>query len=103
MFQTDLFEGLNPINRKIKINNVEFTVVGVLASKGTSGFMSGDSNVLIPLDTGYAKVFGTRAKSNGKKHAFRHLDFCCGRGIHRRSDHASRNDLALSAWIGFDR
>ena len=63
---TDLFEGLNPINRKIKINNVEFTVVGVLASKGTSGFMSGDSNVLIPLDTGYAKVFGTRAKSNGK-------------------------------------
>ena len=63
---TELFEGLNPIGRSIKINNVDFEVVGVLASKGTSGFMSGDSNVLIPLETGYSKVFGTRAKSNGK-------------------------------------
>lgn len=63
---TDLFEGLNPIGRTIKINNVDFEVIGVLASKGTSGFMSGDSNVLIPLETGYSKVFGLRAKSNGK-------------------------------------
>ena len=28
--------------------------------------MSGDSNVLIPLETVYSKVFGTRARSNGK-------------------------------------
>ncbi|PKN98631.1 MAG: multidrug ABC transporter substrate-binding protein [Chloroflexi bacterium HGW-Chloroflexi-5] len=63
---SDLFQGLNPIGRTIKINNVDFEVVGVLASKGTSGFMSGDSNVLIPLETGYAKVFGVRARSNGK-------------------------------------
>lgn len=63
---SDLFEGLNPIGRTIKINNVDFEVVGVLASKGTSGFMSGDSNVLIPLETGYAKVFGARARNNGK-------------------------------------
>jgi putative ABC transport system permease protein len=63
---SDLFQGLNPIGRTIKINNVDFEVVGVLASKGTSGFMSGDSNVLIPLETGYSKVFGARARSNGK-------------------------------------
>ncbi|MCX6053711.1 MAG: ABC transporter permease [Chloroflexi bacterium] len=63
---SDLFLGLNPIGRTIKINNIDFEVVGVLASKGTSGFMSGDSNVLIPLETGYSKVFGSRAKSNGK-------------------------------------
>lgn len=63
---SDLFQGLNPIGRTIKINNVDFEVVGVLASKGSSGFMSGDSNVLIPLETGYAKVFGQRARSNGK-------------------------------------
>ena len=63
---SDLFEGLNPIGRTIKINNVDFEVIGVLASKGTSGFMSGDSTILIPLETGYAKVFGSRARSNGK-------------------------------------
>jgi putative ABC transport system permease protein len=63
---SDLFMGLNPIGRTIKINNIQFQVVGVLASKGTSGFLSGDSNVIIPLQTGYSKVFGFRAVSNSK-------------------------------------
>ncbi len=63
---TDLFQGLNPIGRKIKINDSQFEVVGVLASKGTMGFMSGDNNIFIPLSTGYAKVFGSRATSQGK-------------------------------------
>ncbi len=63
---SDLFEGLNPIGRTIKINNVSFEVIGVLASKGTSGFMSGDSSVIIPLRTGYARIFGSMAVHNGK-------------------------------------
>ena len=63
---TDLFQGLNPIGRKIKINNSLFEVVGVLESKGTMGFLSGDSNIFLPLSTGYAKVFGSRATSQGK-------------------------------------
>lgn len=63
---TDLFQGLNPIGRKIKINNSQFEVVGVLESKGTMGFLSGDSNIFLPLSTGYAKVFGFRATSQGK-------------------------------------
>ncbi len=63
---SDLFQGLNPIGRKFKINNVQYTVVGVLESKGTEGFQTGDSNIFIPLSTGYAKVFGWRAMSQGK-------------------------------------
>jgi len=63
---TELFQGLNPIGRKIKINNSQFEVVGVLESKGTMGFMSGDNNIFIPLSTGYSKVFGWRAVSQGK-------------------------------------
>jgi putative ABC transport system permease protein len=62
----DLFEGLNPIGRSIKINDVAFEIIGVLESKGTSGFMSADSSVLIPLQTGYSRVFGSRAVSNGQ-------------------------------------
>jgi putative ABC transport system permease protein len=38
----------------------------VLASKGTMGFLSGDSNIFVPLSTGYAKIFGWRAVSQGK-------------------------------------
>ncbi len=63
---TDLFEGLNPIGRKIKINNAQYEVVGVLASKGTMGFQTGDNNIFLPLSTGYGKVFGSRAMSQGK-------------------------------------
>lgn len=63
---SELFMGLNPIGRNIKINNIQFEVVGVLASKGTSGFLSGDSNVLISLETGYSILFGGRATNNGK-------------------------------------
>jgi len=53
------------MGRTIKINNVSFEVIGVLESKGTSGFMSGDSSVIIPLKSGYARVFGSRAIYNG--------------------------------------
>jgi putative ABC transport system permease protein len=59
--------GLNPIGRTIKINSIQFEVIGLLASKGTMGFLSGDSNVFIPLETGYSKIFGARASSNGRK------------------------------------
>ena len=64
---TDLFGGVNPVGKTIKINGVRFQVVGVLVSKGSSGFMSSDSTVLIPLETGYAKLFGNVGSSDGKK------------------------------------
>ena len=64
---TDLFGGVNPVGKTIKINGVRFQVIGVLESKGSSGFMSSDSTVLIPLETGYAKLFGNVGSSDGKK------------------------------------
>jgi putative ABC transport system permease protein len=63
----DLFSGLNPMGRDITINGINFTVVGVLASKGSTGFFSTDEVVLIPLETGYSRIFGGRALDNGKQ------------------------------------
>jgi putative ABC transport system permease protein len=63
----DLFSGLNPMGRELTINGINFTVVGVLASKGSTGFFSQDDVILIPLDTGYARVFGGRALVNGQR------------------------------------
>jgi putative ABC transport system permease protein len=63
----DLFSGLNPLGRDVKIDGINFTVIGVLASKGTAGFGSADGVVLIPLETGYARLFGGRALNNGKR------------------------------------
>ena len=63
----DLFGNLSPIGKTISINGIKFEVVGVLESKGSSGFGSSDDGVFIPLDTGYDKVFGSTANYNGKK------------------------------------
>jgi putative ABC transport system permease protein len=63
----DLFGGLNPVGRTIKLDGVPFEVVGVLKSKGASGFSNEDQSVIVPLETGYEKLFGTLATENGKR------------------------------------
>ncbi|NLG87364.1 MAG: FtsX-like permease family protein [Firmicutes bacterium] len=45
----NLFKTIDPVGKRILINGIEFTVVGVLESKGGSGGMSLDNRVLIPL------------------------------------------------------
>ena len=48
----DLFgEGVDPVGQKIKMNKVEFKVIGVTESKGGSGFGSSDDVVYVPLST----------------------------------------------------
>lgn len=61
----DLFGGLNPVGRKLKVGGLSFEVIGVLEAKGGSGFASADDILLIPLETGYGKLFGTAATGGG--------------------------------------
>jgi putative ABC transport system permease protein len=63
----DLFQGLSPIGRTIKINGVNFKVVGVLKEQDSSGFSNSNDVVLIPLATGYIKLFGSNAIQDGEK------------------------------------
>jgi putative ABC transport system permease protein len=48
----------------IRIRNVPFTVVGVLASKGTSFGGDQDDVVLVPFQTGQVRLFGSTALSS---------------------------------------
>lgn len=49
---TTLFgENANPIGQKIRINNLEFTIIGTTVAKGGSGFGSSDDLIFIPLTT----------------------------------------------------
>ncbi len=64
---TNLFGPLNPVGRNVKINGITFKVVGLLESKGSSGFGSEDDLILIPLKTGYDKLFGATATVNGER------------------------------------
>ena len=46
---TDLFGENNPVGQTIRINKVNFKVLGVLQTKGGSGFASPDDTIYIPL------------------------------------------------------
>jgi putative ABC transport system permease protein len=46
----DLFgEGASPIGQKIRVNGINFTIVGVTAAKGGSGFSNQDDMIFIPV------------------------------------------------------
>jgi len=64
---TDLFGPLDPLNQTIKLNGTPFKVVGVLASTGAAGFSNSDQSILVPLETGYEKLFGTVANTTGRR------------------------------------
>jgi putative ABC transport system permease protein len=64
---SDLFSGAEPIGQAIKVNGISFTVIGILKAKGSSGFDNQDDLLLIPLETGYVRVFGTNAMRNGER------------------------------------
>src|SRR3989344_5316605 len=49
---TDLFgEGANAIGQTIRINKVDFKIIGVTKAKGGSGFGSQDDMIFVPLST----------------------------------------------------
>ncbi len=54
----ELFGNANPIGETIKINLINFKVIGILPAKGSSGPMDQDDTVLIPITTAMYRVFG---------------------------------------------
>lgn len=57
-----LFRGLDPINKDLKIGRYAFRVIGVMEKQGSAGFFGGpdfDSQVFIPITT-FSKVFGSQ-------------------------------------------
>ncbi len=63
----DLFQGISPLGRTIRVSNTNFQVVGVLKSKGSSGFDNADDIVLVPLHTAYNDLLGSSAVNNGQE------------------------------------
>jgi putative ABC transport system permease protein len=55
----DVVEPETIIGEKIRIAGRQFTVIGVMARKGSTGFGDNDEQILIPLQTGRFVIFGT--------------------------------------------
>ncbi len=61
----DLFgEGIDPAGQKIRIESLEFTIIGVTASKGGTGMGSSDDLIYIPLSTAQRYLTGSNSVSN---------------------------------------
>jgi ABC-type antimicrobial peptide transport system permease subunit len=54
----NLFEDVSPIGKEIKINQDNFTVIGLLERKGQIGWRNQDDQIIIPLTTAQKRVFG---------------------------------------------
>jgi len=55
----DLFgEGVNPVGQTIRINSINFKVIGVIQSKGGTAFGSQDNMIFIPLTTAQKFLVG---------------------------------------------
>ena len=56
---TNLFGGVNPVGKKIRVGNAPYTVIGLTASKGqSSNGQDQDDIVLIPLTTAQERLMG---------------------------------------------
>ncbi|MDR1418129.1 MAG: ABC transporter permease [Endomicrobium sp.] len=52
-------ENYNPIGEYIKINRIDFQVIGILPVKGSSSWRDEDDKILIPLNTALKRILGT--------------------------------------------
>lgn len=60
----DLFgEGANPVGSRVRINGIEFTVIGVTTAKGGSGFSNQDDMVFVPISSLNTFLTGTETVS----------------------------------------
>jgi macrolide transport system ATP-binding/permease protein len=55
---SQLFGEANPVGETVKINLLNFKIIGVLPAKGGSGFHDQDDTVLIPVTTAMYRVLG---------------------------------------------
>jgi putative ABC transport system permease protein len=56
----DLFgEGASAVGQTVRIKNITFTIIGVTASKGGSGFTNQDDMIIVPISTMAAYISGS--------------------------------------------
>ncbi|GHT54227.1 macrolide export ATP-binding/permease protein MacB [Endomicrobiia bacterium] len=53
----------NPLGEYVKINKIDFQVIGVLPAKGSGAYGNEDDRVIIPLNTASYRIFGDRRPS----------------------------------------
>ncbi len=79
-------DGEPPVGETIRINNINFRVIGLMEEKGGSGFNDQDDLILVPLSAAQKRLFPAR-RTDGK---FR-VDFILAQAVDK-----SRQDAAIA-------
>ncbi|WP_018132227.1 ABC transporter permease [Effusibacillus pohliae] len=58
------FADVDPVGEMIRINGIPFRIVGVVESKGSSGFVNTDDMILIPISTAQSRLIGNQNVRN---------------------------------------
>mgnify|MGYP001319108675 CR=1 FL=1 len=59
----DLFDGQNPSGKEVKINGVNYEVIGVLTEQGQTLVGNADDSVYVPLTTAQTRLYPDRTRS----------------------------------------
>jgi putative ABC transport system permease protein len=54
----NLFQGVDPVGKEMRVQGQSFRVIGVLETKGQSGFQNPDDQIIVPLTTAQRRLFG---------------------------------------------
>lgn len=54
----NLFPDANPLGKTLRIAGQSFEVIGILESKGQSGWQNPDDQIIVPLSTAQRRIFG---------------------------------------------
>lgn len=57
----NLFGLTSPLNKVIRVNGINFKIIGVTASKGSTGFMDQDDVIFVPVTTAMKRLTGEDA------------------------------------------
>ncbi len=60
----ELFGKENPVNKMVRLDRLEFVVIGVLAEKGSDAYRDRDDIALVPLRTAMTRLTGSRYLDN---------------------------------------
>lgn len=61
---TELFGPLNPVGQSVTLDGKPFTVIGVLASSGSTGNSNDDDQAIIPMSTAQQRVIGGTTRTS---------------------------------------
>lgn len=61
---TELFGRRSPVGQSVTINNIPFTVVGVLDSAGSDSSNNLDDQAIVPMSTGASRLFGGTTRTS---------------------------------------